>query len=150
VAIISKYRLHYVREPNAAFDRERRTITNKHDFVEAAKKYLTDIPYEAICIYALDNNNKIIGFMTAEGDINQCQVYPKNVFRFLISVGAANFILAHNHPGGNTKASESDWNITKKLQNMGKIVEIEMLDHVIVCENVTISLRDYSRWENGK
>jgi DNA repair protein RadC len=55
-------------------------------------------------------------------------------------------ILAHNHPGGSINASEADWLITERLFTVGKLLEIPLLDHVIICSHKVVSLRELPRW----
>jgi DNA repair protein RadC len=144
---VQKYRLSYVKEKAAPI--ASRQITTKSDVVEFCNKYLSQLPIENVCIIALDTGNNIIGFEAVEGATNQCAVYPSNCFRFLLCTGASAFILAHNHPGNSAQASEADWNITDRLKNAGKLLEIPLLDHIIVTEDKHISMRDSSRWDRN-
>lgn len=139
---VQKYRLTYVKESPTASCR----ISKKDDVVEFCKKYLSQSPIEIVCIIALDNGNRIIGFEEFQGATNQCAVYPANCFRFLLCSGASSFILAHNHPGGSTEASEADWNITERLKEAGNLLEIPLLDHIITTEATSVSLRETGRW----
>jgi DNA repair protein RadC len=140
---VQKYRLTYVKE-RSNFNRIK--ICNRADVTDFCKQYLSPIPVENVCIIALDNGNNIIGYDTIEGATNQCAVYPSNVFRFLLSAAATSFIISHNHPAGSTRPSEADWQITERLQSIGKMLEIPLLDHIIITENDCVSLRDSSRW----
>jgi DNA repair protein RadC len=140
---VQKYRLTYVKE-NSQFHRIK--ITNRTDVRDFCKQYLSPIPVENVCIIGLDNGNNILGYDTIEGATNQCAVYPSNVFRFLLSSGATSFIISHNHPGGSVRPSEADWQITERLQSIGKMLELPLLDHIIITENDCISLRDSCRW----
>jgi DNA repair protein RadC len=140
---VQKYRLTYVKE-RTNFNRIK--ICNRADVADFCKQYLSPKPVENVCIIALDNGNNIIGFDTVEGATNQCAVYPSNVFRFLLSAAATSFIISHNHPGLSVRPSEADWQITERLQNIGKMLEVPLLDHIIITENDCVSLRDSSRW----
>jgi DNA repair protein RadC len=144
IVTVQKYRLSYVKEKTSPI--ASRKILNKSDVGEFCNAYLSQLPIENVCIIALDTGNNIIGFEAVEGATNQCAVYPANCFRFLLCAGASGFIIAHNHPAGSTNASEADWNITERLKNAGKLLEIPLLDHIIVTETRQISLRDCSRW----
>jgi DNA repair protein RadC len=57
-------------------------------------------------------------------------------------------ILAHNHPAGIMTPSEADWNLTKRLHDVGKLLELPLLDHLIVCRDRVLSLRELPRWPN--
>jgi DNA repair protein RadC len=143
---VQKYKLSYVREPDTAATRESRQINTRLDVVDFCKKYLADMPVENCCIIALNSGNKILGFTVFEGTTNQAAVYPGNVFRFLLSAGAVAFIVAHNHPGGIGYPSESDWNLTNKLRCGGELLDIALLDHLIISDGNSVSLREMSRW----
>ena len=141
---IQKYRLSYTREPGY---RESIAIVRKADAVEACAAHLKNLPIEKFMVIAMDNQNRIIGYTAIEGATNQCQVYPAQVFSFLFSAAATAFIIAHNHPGGNPRPSEHDWQITERLYKAGKLLDIMLLDHIIVPEdNGAESLREQPRW----
>ncbi|MDD5672638.1 MAG: JAB domain-containing protein [Chitinivibrionales bacterium] len=124
-------------------------IINRNDVADFCKQYLSPLPIENVCIIALDTGNNIIGYEALEGATNQCAIYPTNVFRFLLSAAATSFIISHNHPGGSSRPSEADWNITERLQSIGKMLEIPLLDHILITENDCISLRENSRWNQN-
>jgi DNA repair protein RadC len=140
---VQKYRLTYVKE-RSNFNRIR--INHRADVMDFCKQYLSPLPIENVCIIALDNVNSIIGYEALEGATNQCAVYPTNVFRFLLTSGATSFIIAHNHPGGSTRASEADWTLTARLKKVGDLLELPLLDHLIITETDCVSLKDNSRW----
>jgi DNA repair protein RadC len=143
---IQKYKVMFVRETDRG-DLPLRQVSSKKDVEGLARQYLANSPYESFVVFALDSGNRIIGMSVVQGDSNQCQVYPKMVFAFLISSGAPSFIVAHNHPGGTITASEADWRITKKLQDGAKALDLNFLDHLIVADDNCISLREEGRWE---
>lgn len=74
------------------------------------------------------------------GTLNNNLIHPREVFKPAIHYQAAAIIIAHNHPSGNTKASQADLIITKKLKKAGQLLEIELLDHLIIANNQFISL----------
>jgi len=65
------------------------------------------------------------------GLANTCPIHPRETYRRAIEHGALALIVAHNHPGGTTYPSDSDTAATRQLQNAGKIIGIDLLDHVI-------------------
>jgi DNA repair protein RadC len=67
-------------------------------------------------------------------------VHPREIFKFAIENSSASIILIHNHPSGNLEPSNEDILITKKLVEAGKILNIEVLDHIIVGGNSFTSL----------
>ena len=75
------------------------------------------------------------------GTINASIVHPREVFRPAILHGAASIVLVHNHPSGDPEPSEEDLSITRRLVQIGDLVGIGVLDHVIVAERGSVSLR---------
>ena len=88
---------------------------------------------EHMGILLLNNKNIPIGFHTVSvGSINSSIVHPREVFKVAILANAAAIILGHNHPSGVTTPSNEDTRITSRLVDAGRILGIEVLDHVIV------------------
>jgi len=66
------------------------------------------------------------------GTLNASLVHPREVFRFSILKAVSSIILSHNHPSGDSEPSEEDLRITKRLVEAGKIIGIEVLDHIVI------------------
>ncbi|MBI2459779.1 MAG: JAB domain-containing protein, partial [Parcubacteria group bacterium] len=75
------------------------------------------------------------------GTLNANLVHPREVFEPAIYQTAAQILIAHNHPSGDIKPSDDDLAVTKRLLEAGKILGIEIIDHVIVSENSFLSLK---------
>lgn len=140
---LQKYTVSLVREPGF---RDQVPLCSKFDVKKYTTSLLRDSGTESVCIISLDSSLRPIGCQIFDGDTTQCAVYPKQVFRFLLLSGASSFIMAHNHPGGSKDPSNQDWTITKNLQSVGKSLDMPMVDHLIICENAVVSLRDNPRW----
>ena len=98
---------------------------------------------EHFYVYYLDTRNNIIKKeLVSLGSLNASIVHPREVFEPAIRHLCAHIILSHNHPSGDSTPSEADILVTKKLQSAGKILDIEVLDHVIVCEKDFTSLKE--------
>jgi len=76
------------------------------------------------------------------GSLNSSIVHPREVFKPAIRRGAATLIVAHNHPSGDCTPSREDIEVTRRLCEAGRIVGIEVLDHVIFGEGVILSLKE--------
>lgn len=76
------------------------------------------------------------------GTLNTDLVHPREVFKEAISHSVASVILAHNYPSGDLEPSEDDLSITKRLTEAGKILGIEVLDHIIVTKNGFFSFKE--------
>lgn len=95
-----------------------------------------------VCLY-LNTKNEVIKQETIfKGTLNQSVAHPREVFRSAVKCSAARLILAHNHPSGNPTPSESDIHFTQRMQECGKMMGIEVLDHIIIGEQAYISMRE--------
>jgi DNA repair protein RadC len=102
---------------------------------------------EFVAVLFLDNGNNIIeSGVVHEGTVNQCVVYPRTIIDRALRCKAAAIIVAHNHPGGSATPSEADWQITERLADICRQLEIPLLDHVIVSRETTVGLKDLPRW----
>ncbi len=91
----------------------------------------------------LNSKNKIKYIeMVSLGILNASLVHPRELFRLAISRAAASIIVAHNHPSGDPEPSEEDISMTKRIVESGKILGIEVLDHVIVCSRQYKSFKE--------
>lgn len=94
-------------------------------------------------IILLDTKNQII--TTEEisiGTLNASIVHPRDVFKVAIKKNANSIILIHNHPSGDTRPSREDINVTLRLEEVGKIVGINVLDHIIIGDNKYLSFKE--------
>lgn len=93
----------------------------------------------------LNTKNEIIAFETISiGSLNASIVHPREVFNRAIKKSSASIILLHNHPSGNCEPSKEDINVTKRLIEAGKIIGIEVLDHIIIGDGDYFSLKENS------
>ena len=108
-------------------------ITQAEDVYNYFKEDLQDQKQENFYILMLNNRNHIIKseFIT-RGVLDASIIHPREVFKPAIKNSAAKIILIHNHPSGDPNPSQEDLDITKKIINIGKNMDIKVLDHVIV------------------
>ncbi len=93
----------------------------------------------------LNTKNEVIAFETISiGSLNASIVHPREVFNRAIKKSSASIILLHNHPSGNCEPSKEDINVTKRLIEAGKIIGIEVLDHIIIGDGDYFSLKENS------
>lgn len=76
------------------------------------------------------------------GSLNSATLHPREVFKTAILSNGASIIIAHNHPSGNLQPSNKDINITQRIKEAGKILGIELLDHLIITMDSYISFKD--------
>ncbi len=95
---------------------------------------------EKFVVYWLSSANVVTGFeIVTEGTLNASIVHPREVFRGAIVATCANIILAHNHPSGNPEPSQEDIQLTKKIVEAGKLLDIPVFDHIIFAEDAYLS-----------
>ncbi len=88
---------------------------------------------EHFAVVTLNGAHEVIKtHIVSKGTINRALIHPREVFRPAILDNSASVVIAHNHPSGNLDPSFEDKDITHRLQEAGKIIGIEVLDHIIV------------------
>ena len=98
---------------------------------------------EYFWVVGLDNSNNILFVeLISIGASNRVHVSPPDVFRMGIYKLAVKMILVHNHPSGNLKVSDTDKIVTNKLLKAGKLIEIDIVDHLIITEKKYFSFAD--------
>jgi DNA repair protein RadC len=98
---------------------------------------------ESMLVMLLNRANKVLGyFNVSEGGTAGTVVDAKLVFAVALKCQAHGFILCHNHPSGNLKPSQSDIDLTRKMKEAGKFLEIQLLDHIILTVESYVSLAD--------
>ena len=98
---------------------------------------------EYFAIISLDSRNNVIKMSNISiGTLNTNLVHPREVFKEVIQLSASQVILVHNHPSGDPEPSEDDLGITKRLAEAGKILGIEVIDHIIITKNKAFSFKE--------
>jgi len=98
---------------------------------------------EVFGILTLDIKSNVIGiFEISRGTISKSLVSPREVFKRAILNNACGILLGHNHPSGDITASDEDIKITEKLMEVGEIIGIKVVDHIIVGDNKYLSLKE--------
>ena len=100
---------------------------------------------EYFVMMSVDSRNNLIKISDISvGSLNASIVHPREVFKEAIQSSAAQIIIAHNHPSGNPEASPEDVALTRRLVEAAKIIDIELLDHIIVTRDKYTSLKEQS------
>jgi len=122
-------------------DKKAELILSPKDVWENLKD-IRDNKKEHFIVFYLDaRNQKIQREIISVGILNANLIHPREVFEPAICHSAAQILLAHNHPSGETQPSDDDIAVTKRLTEAGKILGIEVSDHVIVSQNSYLSLK---------
>ncbi|MCX7997284.1 MAG: DNA repair protein RadC [Patescibacteria group bacterium] len=121
------------------------TIDSPEDAVRAVR-HIRDRRKEHFLAVYLNARNQILATETVSiGTLNASLVHPREVFEPAIRLLASSVLLAHNHPSGDPSPSDADTAITGRLTEAGKILGVEIMDHIIVTTS-----RYYSFRESGK
>ncbi|MFN7976374.1 MAG: DNA repair protein RadC [Acidobacteriota bacterium] len=124
----------------------RKRIEGPEDFAALLRPRLQHAQRELFAVAALDARNAVLGWrVVSEGTLNQSLVGPREVFRFAVIKGAARLCIGHGHPSGDSSPSPEDIALTRRLVEIGKLMGIEVVDHVIVGDGTFHSMRGDSR-----
>jgi len=122
---------------------KRVSFKSSRDVYEYYMPRLFGLKKERFIVAMLDSKNKVFKEMrVSDGTLTSSPVHPREVFRYAIKEAAASVILVHNHPSGDPTPSREDIAITERLVDTGRIVGIDVLDHVIITDTVYISLKE--------
>lgn len=122
---------------------EKVKVSASSDAYKVLAPYLSDLQTEEFWALYLNQSNRIIGKekLTA-GGINQSVVDVRILFKSALENFATGIIVAHNHPSGNLQPSQEDVKITKQISEGGKLLSIQLLDHLIISQSSYFSFAD--------
>ena len=108
-------------------------LKTPEDIVAVVQGRLKDKKKEYFLALLLDTRNRLIRVAEISvGSLDSSIVHPREVFKEAISASASSIVFVHNHPSGDTQASDEDIALTKRLCQAGEIVGINVLDHLII------------------
>ncbi len=100
---------------------------------------------EKFIIILLNTKSEIISKeIISIGNLNSSIVHPREVYKYAIKKSAASILFIHNHPSGNPMPSENDKEITKRLTEVGDIIGIKVVDHIIIGNNQHFSFKEHN------
>ena len=139
-------RVFHVREVTAKYSGVRRVsvkIREPDDVGKFARRVAKDNSREHFVAMYLDGAHQVVSYsIVTTGTATSTHVHPREVFQHAVLVGAAAITVAHNHPSGNLEPSDEDRQVTKVLVEAGKLMGIQILDHVIFSDLGQISLKE--------
>jgi DNA repair protein RadC len=122
---------------------ERYVIRSPDDGANYVMEEMRTLKQEHFVVLFLDSKNYIIHRKTIfVGSLNASIVHPREVYREAVKRSAASIIVAHNHPSGDPSPSKEDIQVTRRLVESGKIMGIELLDHLIIGNRKFVSLKE--------
>lgn len=95
-----------------------------------------------VCLYLNTKNQVIYRHTVFIGSLNASIVHPREVFKEALRRSSASIICLHNHPSGDPSPSREDIDVTKRLYEAGRVLGIELLDHIIIGDRTFISLKE--------
>ena len=123
-------------------------VTNPQSIIPVIENVfnLSNQSEEVLVVLALSTKGDVVGaFEVHRGSLNQTLLHPREIFKRVMLVNGASFIVAHNHPSGNPSPSNQDFEVTRVLHKGGQLLDIEMLDHLIIgFGGKTFSFREHS------
>ena len=141
IAIIAALELG--RRKNDSYIPEKVQVANSRDVYKALLPMFADLNHEEFWIVLLNRANKITSkHLISKGGQAGTVADPKIIFNTVLQHQATSVILAHNHPSGNLKPSSADISLTTKLVAAGKLLDIEVLDHLIITDKDYYSFAD--------
>lgn len=112
------------------------------DVLRVVRRHLRDRRRETFLVLLLNARHEVVALeVVSVGSLNASIVHPREVFRPAIEHGAASVVLCHNHPSGDPEPSAEDLTITKRLVEVGELIGIGVLHHLIVADRSVVSLR---------
>ena len=119
------------------------SLCSSQDVVEYYRPRMRDLKKEVFKCVMLDTKNRIIrDEEVSAGSLSASIVHPRETFKAAIRESAAALIFIHNHPSGDTRPSQEDILLTRRLMQAGEVLGIQVLDHIIVGDGMHFSFRD--------
>lgn len=131
--LFRRYAVKLVKE-NAGIYEAPNKVSSARDVAEVCYKVLRthELATEKMHVFFLDTKNHITGFTEiSSGTLNASLIHPREVFKAAIMHNAYAIIISHNHPSGDTAPSNADKRVTTAIREAAKLLQIELLDHVI-------------------
>ncbi|MFM8913974.1 MAG: DNA repair protein RadC [Flammeovirgaceae bacterium] len=122
---------------------EKPKIGSSKDAYEMLRGDLIDLPREEFWVLLLNRAHRVIKKKRiSEGGVSGTVADPKLIYKMALEELASGVVVAHNHPSGNLQPSQSDIDLTKKLKEAGRFLEVQLLDHLIVAGTKYFSFAD--------
>lgn len=122
----------------------RKLIGGAEDVYRCLASRLSGATQEAVFVLGVDTRNGLLDIVeVARGSLAHVEVHPREVFRPLIRMAAAGGVIAHNHPSGDATPSREDCNLTRQMRDIGRLLGIPIIDHVVIGE---CTYRSVAEW----
>ena len=136
----SKIKLQMLKEKS--FEYNSKIIKSAEDIVKIINKNeeLEKATQENALLICLNTKNQIVAYTEiGKGGLDSCCLDIQGIFKTALLCNSSKFIITHNHPSGIAKASSLDIQVTNRIKEMAKIMDMRLLDHIIIGENDFVS-----------
>lgn len=121
----------------------RAVVRSPQDISSLVMEEMRYLDREQFRIVLLDAKNHVLGVrIVSVGSLSSSIVHPREIFKEAIARSSAAIILVHNHPSGDPTPSQEDVEVTRRLVEAGRLLGIEVLDHVVVGDNRFVSFKE--------
>ncbi|TSC65409.1 MAG: DNA repair protein RadC [Candidatus Doudnabacteria bacterium Gr01-1014_77] len=123
-----------------------KSIFNVLEAYKMCSGYLRHKKKEHLMLFCLDSRMRLCSEpeVISIGNLVGSLIHPREVFEAAIKAHAAQMLLAHNHPSGSSTPSDPDIEVTKQIYDAGKLMGIELVDHIVVCADEYTSIREFA------
>ena len=141
-AVQLKAVLEIARRAGSDSNKPRQMIRTPEDAAKLLEGEMIHLPREELRTILLDIRNRVIRVIRiAEGGLASSVISPRDLFREAIRANAAALILIHNHPSGDASPSREDIETTRRFIEMGDLMGVRVVDHLVIARSGTISLK---------
>jgi DNA repair protein RadC len=122
---------------------ERPSINSPSDAARVLEPFIANLDHEELWLLLLSRRNTVIQLVRLyQGSVNSSQIRIGEVFRQAIIEQASAIVIAHNHPSGDATPSSDDIAVTRAIVQAGKLLDIDVLDHLVIAHNRHVSLKE--------
>ena len=116
-------------------------LSSNQQLIDYLRADMAHAPVERFRVLFLNAQNRLLGESVADGSVNHAPIYPREIIRRALEIGATALILVHNHPSGDPAPSRSDVQATRRIAEAGRTFEICVHDHLIISTSGWSSLK---------
>ena len=132
-------------KPSSIALEEGEAFSSSSQIYNAFGEMLWRCPVETFVVICLDGKNRMLHWeKVARGTLTAALAHPREIFFTAVKVRAAGIICLHNHPSGDPKPSQEDMELTRRLDEAGRIIGIRLLDHLVIGNGRYFSFADQS------
>ena len=118
-------------------------IHSPRDAYDILRCFLSALDHEELWVVNLDIRHRVMNLVKLyQGSVNSSQIRVAEVFRLAIADNSPAILLAHNHPSNDPTPSPDDVSVTHSIFQAGKLLDIEVLDHLVICLDKFVSLKE--------